>query len=191
MSSQQVQIFDITLRKGEQSPEFSMKTQDKVLVAKQLDQLKVDIIEADFPISSPNNFEGVKTISQVVEYAEVCGLARVMEKDVATAWETIEGVQKPRIDNYHLGKGSVAAYCVLNQIINLSNSLLEHSVSLFTERIEVQTVVSVSVQVDDKLYTGNNGNTDIDLTTLKIYWEALNKTLNNFSKIKQESTPNS
>lgn len=98
--SQQIKIFDTTLRDGEQSPGFSMNTREKVLVAKQLDRLRVDIIEAGFPISSPDDFEAVRTISEVVEHAEVCGLARAMEKDVITAWEAVKGAKKPRIHTF-------------------------------------------------------------------------------------------
>jgi 2-isopropylmalate synthase len=97
---QNIKIFDTTLRDGEQSPGFSMNTAEKIQVARALDRLKVDVIEAGFPITSPDDFEAVRKISEVVEYAEVCALCRVTEKDIQTAFESVKNAKKPKIHTF-------------------------------------------------------------------------------------------
>src|SRR5512133_2813468 len=82
-----IRIFDTTLRDGEQSPGNSMNIEEKLRVAKQLQKLKVDVIEAGFPIASEGDFEAVKRISQTVKGPEIAGLCRSSEKDIDRAWE--------------------------------------------------------------------------------------------------------
>jgi len=95
-----VKIFDTTLRDGEQSPGASMNVEEKVLIAKQLARLGVDIIEAGFAISSPGDFEAVRRISHEVEGPIVCSLARAKSEDIDRAWEALKGAPKPRIHTF-------------------------------------------------------------------------------------------
>ena len=80
-------IFDTTLRDGEQSPGASMTRDEKVRIAKALERLRVDVIEAGFPIASQGDFEGVQAVARVVKDSTVCGLARALEKDIDRAGE--------------------------------------------------------------------------------------------------------
>lgn len=92
-----IKIFDTTLRDGEQSPGCSMNIKEKVMVAKRLDELNVDIIEAGFAASSKSDFEAIKEISKVVKNASVTSLARLNKNDIDMAWESIKDAKKPRI----------------------------------------------------------------------------------------------
>ncbi|MBQ8075974.1 MAG: 2-isopropylmalate synthase [Oscillospiraceae bacterium] len=93
----QIVIFDTTLRDGEQSPGCSMNLKEKIEVAHRLERLKVDIIEAGFAISSPGDFESVKTIAGTVKDCAVASLARANAKDIDTAWEAVREAVSPRI----------------------------------------------------------------------------------------------
>ncbi|HBR17640.1 MAG: 2-isopropylmalate synthase [Deltaproteobacteria bacterium RIFCSPLOWO2_12_FULL_43_16] len=95
-----VKIFDTTLRDGEQSPGASMNVEEKVIIAKQLSRLGVDVIEAGFAISSPGDFEAVRRISREVEGPIVCSLARAKLDDIDRAWEALKGAPKPRIHTF-------------------------------------------------------------------------------------------
>ena len=95
-----IRIFDTTLRDGEQSPGASMNVEEKVLVAKQLARLNVDIIEAGFAYSSPGDFEAVQRIGQEVEGPTVCSLARAKPEDIDAAWKALKGASKPRIHTF-------------------------------------------------------------------------------------------
>lgn len=90
-------IFDTTLRDGEQAAGGSMNLGEKLEIARQLEKLGVDVIEAGFPISSPGDFESVKLIAQEVRGSIICGLARANPDDVDRAWEAIKGAAHPRI----------------------------------------------------------------------------------------------
>ena len=92
-----VHIFDTTLRDGEQAPGCSMTTEEKVHVARQLDRLGVDVIEAGFPIASPGDFESVREVSAAVNRPTVAGLARCTPKDIDRAAEAIENAEHGRI----------------------------------------------------------------------------------------------
>ena len=103
MSTQTVQIFDTTLRDGEQSPGASLNVDEKIEIARQLERLGVDIIEAGFPISSPGDFEAVRRIAAAVgDGVTVCGLTRAVPKDIDVAWDALKGAKRPRI---HTGLG--------------------------------------------------------------------------------------
>ncbi|MBI3811054.1 MAG: 2-isopropylmalate synthase [Nitrospirae bacterium] len=95
-----IQIFDTTLRDGEQSPGASMNVEEKLIIAKQLARLNVDIIEAGFAFSSPGDFEAVKRIAHEVEGPIVASLARAKPEDVDRAWEALKGASKPRIHTF-------------------------------------------------------------------------------------------
>lgn len=95
-----IRIFDTTLRDGEQAPGYSMNLNEKVRMAKQLEKLGVDIIEAGFPIASEDDFEAVKAIAKACRKAEVAGLSRALEKDIKSCWEAIKEAKKPRIHTF-------------------------------------------------------------------------------------------
>ncbi len=103
MSTEKVQIFDTTLRDGEQVPGCKLDTEQKLLIAARLDELGVDVIEAGFPISSPGDFTSVSEIARIVNNATVCGLTRAVEKDIEVAAEALKHAKRPRI---HTGIGT-------------------------------------------------------------------------------------
>jgi 2-isopropylmalate synthase len=103
MSKNQVQIFDTTLRDGEQVPGCKLNTPEKLIIAERLDELGVDIIEAGFPISSPGDFNSVVEISKLVKNATVCGLTRANLEDIDAAAQALKYAVKPRI---HTGIGT-------------------------------------------------------------------------------------
>jgi 2-isopropylmalate synthase len=92
-----IRIFDTTLRDGEQSPGASLNMSEKLEIARALERLNVDIIEAGFPITSPDDFEAVQSISEIVRNCTVAGLARCTEKDIVRAAEALKKAAKPRI----------------------------------------------------------------------------------------------
>ena len=85
-----VNIFDTTLRDGEQVPGCGLNKEEKIIIAKALEQLGVDVIEAGFPISSPGDFASVKAIAQNVKEPVICALSRAVEKDIIRAVEALE-----------------------------------------------------------------------------------------------------
>ncbi|MGD0230801.1 MAG: 2-isopropylmalate synthase, partial [Syntrophorhabdales bacterium] len=95
-----VYIFDTTLRDGEQSPGNTMNAQEKLRVAKQLEALGVDIIEAGFPVASEGDFESVRQIAEVVKSSQVAGLARANFEDIDRAWEAVKDAANPRIHTF-------------------------------------------------------------------------------------------
>lgn len=103
MGSNRIHIFDTTLRDGEQVPGCKLITSQKVEIAKRLEQLGVDVIEAGFPISSPGDFRSVEAICEAVNDVTVCGLSRSVEKDIKVAAEALLKAKRPRI---HTGIGT-------------------------------------------------------------------------------------
>ena len=103
MAKEQVQIFDTTLRDGEQVPGCKLDTKNKLIIAERLDLLGVDIIEAGFPISSPGDFHSVEEIAKLVKNATVCGLTRAVKKDIEFAADALKLAKRPRI---HTGIGT-------------------------------------------------------------------------------------
>jgi len=99
-----VKIFDTTLRDGEQSPGASLTGEEKLILAKQLAKLGVDIIEAGFPIASVGDFEAVKTIAQTVGCRDdppiICGLSRARKPDIDRCWEAVKHASFPRIHTF-------------------------------------------------------------------------------------------
>ena len=98
-----IKIFDTTLRDGEQTPGAKLNTSEKLLIAKMLERLGVDIIEAGFPISSPEDFNSVQTISQNIKDSQICALARANPKDIECAAQALNKAVSPRI---HTGIGT-------------------------------------------------------------------------------------
>jgi len=103
MSDTTIQIFDTTLRDGEQVPGCKLDTNQKIIIAERLDILGVDVIEAGFPVSSPGDFKSVEEISKIVKNASVCGLTRAVKKDIEVAAEALKYAKRPRI---HTGIGT-------------------------------------------------------------------------------------
>ena len=100
MSKEKLIIFDTTLRDGEQSPGASMTRDEKVRIARALENMRVDIIEAGFPIASQGDFEAVQAVAQVVKDSTVCGLARALDGDIDRAGEALKGANSSRIHTF-------------------------------------------------------------------------------------------
>ena len=95
-----VKIFDTTLRDGEQSPGASMTIEEKIKVARQLEKLRVDIIEAGFAAASPGDFEAINNIAKEVTKSTVCSLARAVERDIQAAAKAIAPAKLKRIHTF-------------------------------------------------------------------------------------------
>ena len=124
MSNSQIQIFDTTLRDGEQVPGCKLNTAQKIIIAKQLDLLGVDIIEAGFPVSSPGDFKSVEEISKIVKNATVCGLTRSVENDIKVAAEALKYAKKPRI---HTGIGTSDSH-IIHKFKSNKDAIIERAV---------------------------------------------------------------
>jgi 2-isopropylmalate synthase len=136
MSSDIIRIFDTTLRDGEQSPGYSMTMEEKIRFAVQLEKLNVDVIEAGFPVSSPDDFSAVKSIAERIQHAEVCGLARAIENDITTCFNAIKNAKHPRIHTFmstskiHLEhqfkKTEAEAFTIIINAVKHAKSLCEN-----------------------------------------------------------------
>ncbi|MDE5449310.1 2-isopropylmalate synthase, partial [Elizabethkingia meningoseptica] len=102
MKAEKIEIFDTTLRDGEQVPGCKLNVEQKLVIAEKLDELGVDIIEAGFPISSPGDFHSVTEIAKLVRNAKVCALSRAHKKDIESAAQALRYAKRPRI---HTGIG--------------------------------------------------------------------------------------
>jgi len=100
MQKKKITIFDTTLRDGEQSPGFSMNHEEKIKMAKQLEALGVDIIEAGFPISSEGDYLAAKEISRIIKKCAVAALARAKKDDIDRAWEAVKDAKSPIIHTF-------------------------------------------------------------------------------------------
>ena len=100
MTRPQVKIFDTTLRDGEQSPGCSMNLPEKIRMARQLDRLGVDVIEAGFPIASDGDFEAVQAIARQIRRPVIAGLARATRADIERAWAALREAARPRIHTF-------------------------------------------------------------------------------------------
>lgn len=150
MDSEKIEIFDTTLRDGEQVPGCKLNTEQKLVIAEKLDFLGVDIIEAGFPISSPGDFLSVQEISKIVKNAKVCGLTRANKKDIEVAAEALKYAKRPRI---HTGIGT-------------SDSHIKFKFNSTREQILERAVEAVKYAknfVDDvEFYAEDAGRTDND-----------------------------
>ncbi|MBI4474881.1 MAG: 2-isopropylmalate synthase [Acidobacteria bacterium] len=95
-----IAIFDTTLRDGEQAPGFSMNVEEKLEMARQLERLQVDIIEAGFPIASEGDFEATKRIAEEIRSVTIAGLSRAVPGDIDRCWQALECAEKPRIHTF-------------------------------------------------------------------------------------------
>ena len=138
MGKEKVEIFDTTLRDGEQVPGCKLDTKSKLEIAEQLDALGVDIIEAGFPISSPGDFKAVEAVAQLVKNARVCGLTRAVQKDIDVAAEALKSAVRPRI---HTGIGTSDSHithkfnATRDQIIERAEKAVAHAKS-YVEDVE-------------------------------------------------------
>jgi len=148
MSKEKVEIFDTTLRDGEQVPGCKLDTKSKLEIAEQLDLLGVDIIEAGFPISSPGDFHSVEEVAKLVKNARVCGLTRAVQKDIEVAADALKHAKRPRI---HTGIGT-------------SDSHITHKFKSTREEIIERAVKAVAYAknfVEDvEFYAEDAGRTD-------------------------------
>lgn len=152
MSAQhkKINIFDTTLRDGEQVPGCKLNTREKIQLALALENLGVDIIEAGFPISSPGDFSSVQQIAKVIKNATVCGLSRAVEKDIQAAGEALKYAKKPRI---HTGIGTSDSH-IKAKFKATREEILERA---------VQAVKWAKNWVDDvEFYAEDAGRTDND-----------------------------
>ena len=144
----QVQIFDTTLRDGEQVPGCKLDTKSKLILAEKIDLLGVDIIEAGFPISSPGDFKSVVEISKIIKNASVCALSRANEKDIDVAAESLKNAKKPRI---HTGIGTSEVH-IKYKFNSSKDSIIE---------IAKKSVARARKYVDDvEFYAEDAGRTD-------------------------------
>ncbi|WP_332444955.1 2-isopropylmalate synthase [Wolinella succinogenes] len=100
MSAEMIKIFDTTLRDGEQSPGASMNTEEKIRIAKQLERLGVDVIEAGFAAASPGDFDAISKIASAVSESTICSLARAVEKDIKAAADSLASAKLKRIHTF-------------------------------------------------------------------------------------------
>jgi len=128
MAQEHVQIFDTTLRDGEQVPGCKLDTKSKLIIAERLDILGVDIIEAGFPVSSPGDFNSVVEISKLVKNAKVCGLTRAVENDIKVAAEALTHAKRPRI---HTGIGTSESHIKFKFNSN-KEAIIERAVAAVT-----------------------------------------------------------
>ena len=148
MSKNKVQIFDTTLRDGEQVPGCKLNTQQKLVIAERLDTLGVDVIEAGFPISSPGDFTSVEEISKLVKNATVCGLTRANQKDIEVAADALKYAKRPRI---HTGIGTSESH-IIHKFNSTPDKIIERA---------VQAVAYAKKFVEDvEFYAEDAGRTD-------------------------------
>ncbi len=100
MTPTRIQVFDTTLRDGEQSPGCSMNLDEKIKIARQLEVLGVDVIEAGFPVASEDDFQAVKAIAQAVRGPVIAGLCRALPGDIQRAWDALRHAARPRIHTF-------------------------------------------------------------------------------------------
>lgn len=150
MSDSNVQIFDTTLRDGEQVPGCKLNTKQKLVIAEKLDDLGVDIIEAGFPVSSPGDFTSVEEISKIVKNATVCGLTRSVENDIKIAAQALKHAKKPRI---HTGIGTSDSH-IIHKFKSSREDILERAFKAVS--------YAKSFVEDVEFYAEDAGRTDND-----------------------------
>lgn len=123
--SNKIQIFDTTLRDGEQVPGSKLNKEQKIRIAEQLDLLGVDIIEAGFPASSSGDFDSVNEIAKVVKNATICGFTRAVEEDIKIAAEALKHAKKPRI---HTGIGTSESH-IKYKFNSTQEKIIERSIA--------------------------------------------------------------
>ena len=150
MNREKVQIFDTTLRDGEQVPGCKLDTNQKLVIANRLDEMGVDIIEAGFPVSSPGDFLSVTEISKIVKNATVCGLTRAVKNDIDVAAQALKHAKHPRI---HTGIGTSESH-----IVHKLNTTREDVIA----RAKYAVAHAKSYVEDVEFYAEDAGRTDND-----------------------------
>ena len=150
MNREKVQIFDTTLRDGEQVPGCKLDTNQKLVIANRLDEMGVDIIEAGFPVSSPGDFSSVSEISKIVKNAVVCGLTRAVKNDIDVAAQALKYAKRPRI---HTGIGTSESH-----IVHKLNTTREDIIA----RAKFAVSHAKSYVEDVEFYAEDAGRTDND-----------------------------
>lgn len=150
MSDNNVQIFDTTLRDGEQVPGCKLNTRQKLIIASRLDELGVNVIEAGFPVSSPGDFNSVHEIAKIVKNATVCGLTRSVRKDIEVAAEALKYAKKPRI---HTGIGTSDSH-IIHKFNSTKEKILERAIGAVK--------YAKSFVEDVEFYAEDAGRTDND-----------------------------
>ena len=145
-----VLIFDTTLRDGEQAPGFSMNIEDKLKIARQLEKLNVDIIEAGFPIASEGDYEAVRTVSKEVRTPAIAGFARAVKKDIDRCARALEHANKPRIHvflatsdihlKYKLNKSRAEALAAATESVRYARTLCD-DVEFSAEDADLQEII--------------------------------------------------
>ena len=148
MNREKVQIFDTTLRDGEQVPGCKLDTKQKLVIAERLDKMGVDIIEAGFPVSSPGDFLSVSEICKIVENATVCGLTRAVKNDIDVAAAALKHAKRPRI---HTGIGTSESH-----ILHKLNTTREDIIA----RAKYAVAHAKSYVEDVEFYAEDAGRTD-------------------------------
>lgn len=148
MNKDKVQIFDTTLRDGEQVPGCKLDTAQKLIIASRLDEMGVDVIEAGFPVSSPGDFLSVSEISKIVKNATVCGLTRAVKNDIDVAAQALQYAKKPRI---HTGIGTSDSH-----IVHKLNTTKEDIIA----RAKAAVAHAKSYVEDVEFYAEDAGRTD-------------------------------
>ncbi|MFL9829634.1 2-isopropylmalate synthase [Flavobacterium sp. ARAG 55.4] len=148
MNREKVQIFDTTLRDGEQVPGCKLDTNQKLIIAERLDGMGVDIIEAGFPVSSPGDFLSVTEISKIVQNATVCGLTRAVKNDIDVAAAALKHAKRPRI---HTGIGTSDSH-----ILHKLNTTREDIIA----RAKAAVAHAKSYVEDVEFYAEDAGRTD-------------------------------
>ena len=135
---EKIYIFDTTLRDGEQSAGCAFTPQEKLEIAKQLERLGVDIIEAGFPCSTPGDLEAVKMIAREVRGPQICALARAVTSDIDTAWEAIKDAAEPRIHVF-INSSDIQMAHQLNkdreQVLTQAEAMVKHAAK-YTSNVE-------------------------------------------------------
>lgn len=147
--SDRLYIFDTTLRDGEQVPGCQLNTVEKIHVARQLESLGVDIIEAGFPISSPGDFESVVQISKAVTWPTICALTRAVEKDIDCAAEALQYAKHKRI---HTGIGTSDSH-IIHKFKSNRDEIIERAIA--ATKYAKRYVEDVEFYCEDAGRTGN------------------------------------
>ncbi|MEZ5071732.1 MAG: 2-isopropylmalate synthase [Bacteroidales bacterium] len=150
MTKDRVYIFDTTLRDGEQVPGCQLNTIEKIEVAKALEELGVDVLEAGFPISSPGDFNSVVEISKAVKEPVICALTRAVKKDIEVAAESLKFAKRPRI---HTGIGT-SYYHIVHKLNSNPEEIIERGVAAV--KYAKSFVEDVEFYAEDAGRTDNN-----------------------------------
>ncbi len=149
MPNKRVQIFDTTLRDGEQVPGCQLNTDEKIEVALALEALGVDVMEVGFPISSPGDFYSVNKIANIIKNTTVCALSRAVEKDIEVAAQALEGAARPRI---HTGIGTSDSH-IYDKLKSTPEKVIERGVAAV--RFAKKFVEDVEFYAEDAGRTDN------------------------------------